>query len=266
MRVRVVSDLHLEFLTKIEIDHLIVKLSSGDPDVLVLAGDIVEVRRAYWPSFISSLIKLNKHIIWIPGNHEYYGAHFDKMSSKVRSTLNEIDPDGVVKFLNNQFIVIDNVKFICSTLWTDFDRGNPLTMNLCQFGMNDSRQIRMAGYRKMTSMDQLALHQKAVRWLFEEVRRGTENGNTNFVVTHHGPSFKSVADEYKVYPHNQYNGAFVSELDPLILDHDIHTWVHGHTHHSFDYNIGDTHIIVNPNGYANENHAGFNPTLTLNVP
>jgi hypothetical protein len=39
-------------------------------------------------------------------------------------------------------------------------------------------------------------------------------------------------------------------LSEFILDHPkIKLWTHGHTHHSFDYVIGETRIVANPRGY-----------------
>ncbi|NBT05096.1 MAG: metallophosphoesterase, partial [Proteobacteria bacterium] len=68
------------------------------------------------------------------------------------------------------------------------------------------------------------------------------------------------------------NGAYVSDLDQLILDHPaIKVWSHGHTHTSFDYMIGDhCRVVCNPRGYYNGyNNAGlnldFDPLLTIEV-
>jgi hypothetical protein len=48
------------------------------------------------------------------------------------------------------------------------------------------------------------------------------------------------------------NGAYSSDLSDFILDHpQIKVWTHGHTHHNFDYMIGDCRIVCNPRGYIN---------------
>jgi hypothetical protein len=68
------------------------------------------------------------------------------------------------------------------------------------------------------------------------------------VVGHHSPSKKSTKPQYE--NDKILNGAYSSELSEFILDHpQIKLWTHGHTHHVFDYNIGDTRILCNPRGY-----------------
>jgi predicted phosphodiesterase len=42
--------------------------------------------------------------------------------------------------------------------------------------------------------------------------------------------------------------------------------VHGHTHESFDYEIGKTRVVCNPRGYASiEENRGFRPDFTVEV-
>jgi len=43
-------------------------------------------------------------------------------------------------------------------------------------------------------------------------------------------------------------------------------WVHGHTHHSFDYQIDDGRIVYNPRRYYPRHlHKDFNPRLVVTV-
>jgi hypothetical protein len=49
----------------------------------------------------------------------------------------------------------------------------------------------------------------------------------------------------------QMNGGYSSDLSEFILDRpQIAVWVHGHTHHDFDYAIGSTRIVAHPRGYV----------------
>jgi hypothetical protein len=44
-------------------------------------------------------------------------------------------------------------------------------------------------------------------------------------------------------------------------------WVHGHTHDSLDYRIGDTRIICNPFGYLHhEENPKFQRDLVVDMP
>ena len=68
------------------------------------------------------------------------------------------------------------------------------------------------------------------------------------VVGHHSPSFQSCHEQYK---HDYLmNGAYHSSLENIMLDNPhIKLWTHGHTHHPFDYVIGETRVVCNPRGY-----------------
>jgi hypothetical protein len=47
------------------------------------------------------------------------------------------------------------------------------------------------------------------------------------------------------------NGGYSSDLSEFIVDRpQIAVWVHGHTHHNFDYTVGSTRIVANPRGYV----------------
>ena len=65
------------------------------------------------------------------------------------------------------------------------------------------------------------------------------------------------------------NGGYHSDLSEFILDHpQIKLWTHGHTHHPFDYVIGETRIVCNPRGYENGSYSedtGWDPEKVIEV-
>ena len=70
------------------------------------------------------------------------------------------------------------------------------------------------------------------------------------VVGHHSPSQKSTHEQY--INDTIMNGGYSSNMDEFIQDHpQIKLWTHGHTHHNFDYVIGETRVVCNPRGYIN---------------
>jgi len=82
-------------------------------------------------------------------------------------------------------------------------------------------------------------------------------------VTHHAPSIQSIVDRYRADP---VSAAFASNMDDFILEHKPLLWIHGHTHESFDYEIGKTRVVCNPRGYAStEENQQFRPDYTLVV-
>jgi hypothetical protein len=56
-------------------------------------------------------------------------------------------------------------------------------------------------------------------------------------------------------------------MEEFIVDHpQIKLWTHGHTHHPFDYIVGETRVICNPRGYINyEPEASNFKLLTVEV-
>ncbi len=262
MKVKVISDLHLEILSEESIRYTASRISKVPADVLVIAGDLCPIKTKRWRPFLTALQMYFRHIIWVPGNHEYYGTSFQ---AGPRWHLNRLDrfsqdqPIGAadIHYLDNGRITIDNVNFVGSTLWTDFEKCNPLVMN-------DFYRIKYNG-RLMITNDQYALHSKAKGYITNALKGGSKRGNINFVVTHHGPTLMSVHADYKSSQWAVTNGAYVSDLSNLILDHDIAYWVHGHTHRNFDYMVGDTRVIVNPHGYQTENFREFDPNLILEI-
>jgi len=274
MKVKVISDLHLEMLSEFSVSELGRRVGRTPADVLVLAGDICPLKSKRWKPFLEECQKSFKLVLWVPGNHEYYGGDYKRDRIIHRRRVEEWNAEYMFRsdhpypplvFLNNQNYVYEGVNFIGSTLWTDFDGRRPDVMNHAARYMNDFHRTKMGG-RMMTPNDHLGLHEVAKRYVFAEVRRGTARGETNFVITHHGPSWLSVADKFK---REQWsillNGAFVSALDEAVMTHDIKYWVHGHTHVSFNYMIENTNVIVNPHGYGEENVWEFNPDLIIEV-
>lgn len=254
MLVRLQSDIHLEFGYYEPPEML------DDRDsVLILAGDIGLADKAWTlNSFIEGMSERFKEVIYILGNHEYYRTSFLRGFDKLCELFSGYDN---VKIINNQTIIINDVAFVCSTLWTDFNKGNPITMYTAKQIMNDYRLIRTGTSndpykRKLQPMDTYIAHQKATEYIFPEITEQKKKGKKVVVVTHHAPSYQSVAPQYRGNGEG-LNNCYVSDLSEQILDTQPDIWVHGHTHASFDYNIGNTRVIANPRGYPEE-HGGEN--------
>jgi len=81
------------------------------------------------------------------------------------------------------------------------------------------------------------------------------------VVTHHAPHPGSLHARYKA---DLLSPAFISDLTAVIESGRPDLWVHGHTHHTFDYTVGPTRIVCNSRGYGEENH-DFDRALVVEV-
>jgi Icc-related predicted phosphoesterase len=284
MKIKLVSDLHLEF-SDINIKN------DQACDVLILSGDIMvaqdlhdHIAADFSPYSNGALADLGRkiqrvarfrdflkrcsfqfpHVVYVAGNHEFYNGKFYAGIDYLREECAKY-PN--IYFLECDTKVIDDVTFIGGTLWTDMNKGDPLTMHAIEGMMNDFRIIRndRREYARMSARDVTTRHARTLQY-FRSVL--AEQHDRKFVVVgHHSPSFQSVHEIYK----NQYlmNGGYHSDLSEFIMDHpQIKLWTHGHTHHPFDYVIGETRIVCNPRGYEADGYnedTGWNPDLVIEL-
>lgn len=262
MDIRILSDVHNEFGI-LHVPHM----SGEEHMVCVLAGDIgVAKQKSTYVDFVNDMADRHRHVIYIPGNHEYYNGSINRAVSKIQENIGDRDN---VSIFEHGVVEIDNVVFVCATLWTDMNRGDPMMMLEAQQVMNDYRKIRIGpsvadGYkRKFKPEDAVALHIKHKRFLFDEVKKAKAEGKKVVCVSHHAPTELSVSEKFHG---NRLNGAYHSNLEYNIVDSNPDVWVHGHTHVAFDYMLDDTRIMCNPRGYVSmENVEGFDPTKVVSV-
>lgn len=256
MEIKVCSDLHLEFCER---GDGVPDLRSGD--VLILGGDILCVKHfktdgrlhEVYDTFLKKCSDNFNHVLYIAGNHEAYGYNYEGSWNVLRENL----PSNV-HLLENDYVKINNWTFIGCTLWTDFRNENALEMMEAAQCMSDYKSIRITPkYRKLNPDDTLTFHKTSKAYLLEKLEEFKDE--KVWILTHHAPSYQSVHPKYRVG--GIANGAYVSDLDDLILSHpQIRYWSHGHTHNSFDYKIGECRVLCNPRGYYNGyNSSDLNP-------
>jgi len=103
MKLHILSDLHTEFA---DFDP-----PETDANMVVLAGDIgVGSGGIQWAERWSPKVP----VIYVPGNHEFYGHDI-----RITDRLQAVAPDNI-HVLNNDVLELDGVRFLGSTLWTDF--------------------------------------------------------------------------------------------------------------------------------------------------
>jgi len=107
----------------------------------------------------------------------------------------------------------------------------------------------------------MASHAKSI---FEKSSQGVEtfldsnHSHKKVVVTHHGPSEKSIHENYFGSP---LNGCFASALVESFEKRSVplpDLWLHGHTHASISHNFsGGCRMLANPAGYPDFSGTGF---------
>lgn len=257
MKIQLLSDIHLEFGHKVQIDN-------AGADVLVLAGDICSARNVndyVW--FFRECASKFKNVIYIMGNHEHYKHTFNDTAKVIRECLLEHVPSNFY-FLDNETVHINGVKFVASTLWTNMNNRCPMTMNKLQFGMNDFRLIKYRNnkddYYKFQPYHAYGEHVCARNFIDNVIDDWSDDAPI-VVVTHHLPSFKSVPAIYANDTH--MNGGYASNLEYMMTDR-VKLWLHGHTHTPCDYMVNNTRVVCNPHGYPGENK-NVNLGLVLEV-
>lgn len=249
MKLYILSDIHLEFST--------FEPFATDADVVVLAGDIGKKSNG----IIWAREKFpDKEIIYVPGNHEFYGAQRQDTLTLMRIAADQCK----VHLLDNNEVVINGVRFLGSTLWTDFllfgeDRKND-AMYTGKVFLNDFRLIR-EGDTPFTPARSIELHVQSLAWLTEKL--DTLFDGKTVVVTHHLPSAQSVVERFK---DSELSACFASNLDHLFGK--MNMWIHGHTHDNLDYVANGTRVICNPRGYDTYRGAEnfhFNPKLVVEI-
>lgn len=252
MRIHVLSDLHLEF-DAWQPPHV-------SADVVVLAGDIhLHTRGIEWASDV--FIARGQPVIYVPGNHEFYHSDYGNMRTKI---LNKGKECGVTVLMNNT-VTLHDVRFLGSTLWTDFKlfgaRTTDAAMNEAQMGMADFRYIQYRTAEVYNPAHSVQIHRAALQFLTKNLTLPCSKKTV--VVTHHAPSIKSIHQRYAM---NLMSAGFASSLDALVRHADV--WIHGHTHNAVYYLLDPANhkgrVVCNPRGYRNE-FTGFQEDLVIEV-
>lgn len=290
MKIAVCSDVHLEFGP-------LTLENPGDVEVLILSGDIlvehdldmydrrqIELgfmsrRSIMWHTFFEEVCEAFPHVIYVAGNHEHYHGDFKFTLDSLKVKLGHLEN---LHILDKEVFVHQGYTFVGSTLWTDMNNGDPLTLYTMKDYMNDFRIIQNSNHMvvrnvplydydsdgkvakneagqqitigmkkketpaRFTPEDAMVENKKCFEFIKHMVSETKENV---IVVGHHTPSHQSCHPRYK--DDTIMNGGYHNNYEEYIMDHpNIVLWTHGHTHECYDYMIGETRIICNPRGYV----------------
>lgn len=245
MKLYVLSDLHNEF-SSFEVP----SVTSDLADLIVLAGDIDKKSRGVtWASSI-----FQKPVVYVGGNHEYYQGHIDRTLMKMRETA---APH--VHMLENQSLVIGDVRVLGATAWTDFTLTGDASAasKVARDEMNDYRLIRAGSSYRRLRPDDVAMRSRESRaWLALELEKPFA-GKT-VVVTHHCPLSLAMGEGHQ----GHLCAAYSNDWPELVALADL--WIFGHTHRSIDMHYLGCRLLSNPRGYPSE-VTGFDPHCVIEI-
>lgn len=273
MKLLLMSDLHLELSDLAIPEHV-------DFDVAVLAGDIV------WPGVQlhdwlarSPALRRARAVVAVSGNHEYFDGVLQHEAAAMQQAA-AASSTPPLHLLDCAELQLDGVRFLGCTLWTDFElridtpdgpvsdreRGIAVAGRV----MADYRAIAWCGSagaapRKLTPHDTLRLHRQQRQWLQDKLAE--PYAGPTVVVTHHGPHRQSLAPRFAA---DWVSTAYLSELPASFFEVPV-LWIHGHTHSSHDYRVGNCRVMCNPRGYQTAamplpENTVFNPMLVATMP
>lgn len=272
MKIQLLSDLHLE------VHPQFVPEPAPDVDLLVLAGDIGSYQNdsqvagdnfglerfsplpqwGDWPT----------PVVFVPGNHEYDMQDFDAAHDRLRRTCDRLG----LLWLERETLVLDGVRFVGTTLWSDFDaladheQCTDLTRRLrlrqkafraANFYLAKTGTTRAGTPWLAEPMREQAL--ACMAWLEDALARPFDGPTV--AITHFAPSLRSADPRYGLAPGT---AGFCNALDHLLPRATL--WLHGHLHAPSDYTVQgqqadgtpwQCRVVANPLGYARKNEQAF---------
>lgn len=240
MRLQIYSDLHSE-LARFD-------SAPSDADVVILAGDIdLKSRGVKWANETFQC-----PVIYVCGNHEYYGGHIDHTLRKMKDAALPH-----VHVLEDEVLILNETRFLVTTGWTDYtSTGDVLAATrMAAEWMNDFRVIRAdVSYRRLRPADLISKSKTAYNWLAQEL--GKPFDGKTVVITHHAPVADYLSEEHV----GHLAAAYANDWSDLLEGADL--WIYGHTHVAANFNKNGCRLVSNPRGYPGEN-TGFVPDLII---
>lgn len=253
LRLQVMSDLHFDS-APCDMPRLVPGV-----DAVVVAGDTCTGAEKCF-SYLRAAFPAPLPIVVVLGNREFHGRSVVGETRRART----IASDYGITLLDDRTVVLDGVRFVGATLWTDYrlnGEDRQAVAMAVDARRDDFTRIAMVdrSHRAFTPPDAVARHEASSAYL---ARRLAEpfNGPT-IVVTHHAPSARSL-DADRVG--GDRDASYASSLDRMIIGGAPALWVHGHVHRSCDYGLSRTRVVCNPRGQGAINPA-FDPSLVIAV-
>lgn len=264
MKIQLLSDLHLEANRDFQ------ARPAPGADLLVLAGDVGSYQRrrdgsampepdwglrrfADWPV----------PVLYLPGNHEYDALDVDEAHAALRASCERLG----LRWLERETWVWRGVRFVGTTLWSDYDAirppgTDPLLQREKAFRAANHYLRQMDARRHGALFDAAAMRELGLEcqtWLRAALADPFDGPTV--AITHFAPTLHSADPRYGLTPGT---AGFCNALDDLLPQADL--WLHGHLHCPTDVRVGRCRIRANPLGYHDKKEQlAFDPVCLVTV-
>jgi predicted phosphodiesterase len=239
VNIYVLSDIHLDRGQDLwAIDLSDVDQTSGEANILVVAGDTTDMREDRKEAFVSLLDRFAStftYVVLVAGNHEYFHRSCGTLRDTWKFLQGASDSFSNVFFLERDSVTLSGVKFIGGTMWGLIGKENEA-----------SAQQKMPDYKfcssgssagLLTPNDTNHIHNETVDYITEQA---DNTPKATIVVTHHCPFLD---------PHIEAGVTrelYCSDQSDLLRSGKITAWIYGHTHIPANFRYGPTRLISNP--------------------
>ena len=248
MKVGWLSDIHLNFLNKVELTQFFQRLVPNMVDVWLLSGDIGEAE-----SIVSHLrgfeSAMQTRIFFVLGNHDFYRGSISSVKNAV-GLFAETSECSTWLTSSGPQILTDDVVLVGDDSWADARFGDPLASTV---ELNDFQLIKeLMGLSKRERIISLnRLGDEAAARLESKLNQAVTIGRKILVLTHVPPFRESTwhrgcvsSDEWIPWFSCQSVGKVIlgcaesnPESDFLVLC--------GHTHSAGEYSpVGNVHVLT----------------------
>ena len=252
MKIVYVSDVHVEHWRTVGnrfviIDKIISDCIKHSADVLVVAGDLDSFEHITMSmKYLCTTLNLyDINVVYVPGNHEYYGAPEANISTMLLESLC-LEHQMLNLFLPELgFCKIGDFEFHGRIGWIDesykqihFPKDSPEYVRMRR-QYNDFNYIKWFDRTKLIGKEDSAS-------LFNEL---TLTDVPKIVVTHFMPCKELIAPKWIG---SSLNGCFANDWIGDIPDVNIRAWIYGHTHEASRRVFRGIEFCCNPVGYPFE--------------
>jgi predicted phosphodiesterase len=261
MNFQIMSDIHIEFKND-EVPEP-KDFITPSADVLILAGDIGSLYKyEQLLGFLQKLSEMFQIIIYVPGNQEYYMQQhdnnnyeqlsFNQLTERLNSLQTKIQN---LYILNQSSIIINDILISGCTLWSDIKIQIPKFI------------VRIDGFNSRVYLNK---HKSDVQFLKKMIKYSKQKQMKLVLVTHHCPSYKVLTEVLdKTFTSNRAQDKFVSlyvsDLEELISKDNVHTWICGHTHKNFNFQLNGTTLLSNQKGKPKDKITNFKKDFTYTI-